>query len=88
LTVAEGVIITPLAHDGLVVSMNGFGNALTPLFFKNFREIPIDKSGLASLISATWNQPMEWLKRIGTLREFFPTRERDIRQSGARALES
>jgi len=36
-----------LFPDGLLVSMNGFGTVLTPLFFKEFQEIPIDKSGLA-----------------------------------------
>jgi hypothetical protein len=29
-----------------------------------------DKAGLASLISASWNQLVEWLRRIGSLREF------------------
>jgi hypothetical protein len=34
--------------DGLTVSKEGFGTPLEPLFFKQFQEIPIEESSLAS----------------------------------------
>ena len=34
---------------------------------------PVEDSGSASLITQTWNQVMEWLKRLETLREYVAT---------------
>ena len=42
---------------------------ITPSFFMKLEEIPIDKSRLASLINASWNPLVEWLKRLDALRE-------------------
>ncbi len=45
---AKRRIQAALFPEGLAVSKEGFGTALTPLFFQQFPEIPVDESCLAS----------------------------------------
>jgi hypothetical protein len=44
-------------------------SALAPKFFKEFQDIPVENSGLASLITQSWNPLMEWLRRLASLRD-------------------
>jgi hypothetical protein len=59
-----------LFPKGLSVSKRGFGTDSIPSFFKQFGELQDTKGRMASLVTASWNQIIEWLKRIETLREF------------------